>query len=59
MPVWDGYCLFAVCLGTLGYCLELAALRPSVRHSAAESQYNFERALPMAAKPCPRLVSAR
>jgi hypothetical protein len=25
------------------------ALRPGVQHSAAESQYNFERALPMAA----------
>jgi hypothetical protein len=37
-----------VYLGSLGYCLELA-LRPGVQHSAAESQYNFERALPMAA----------
>ncbi len=44
----DGYCPCAVYLGTLGYCLELA-LRPGVQHSAAESQYNFERALPMAA----------
>ena len=44
----DGYCPFAVYLGRLGYCLELA-LRPGVQHSAAESQYNFERALPMAA----------
>ena len=44
----DGYCPFAVYLGTQGYCLELA-LRPGVQHSAAESQYNFERALPMAA----------
>jgi hypothetical protein len=35
-------------LGSLGYCLELA-LRPGVQHSATESQYNFERALPMAA----------
>jgi len=49
----DGYCPFAVYLGSLGYCLELA-LRPGVQHSAAESQYNFERALPMAA----RLVSS-
>jgi hypothetical protein len=32
----------------LGYCLELA-LRPGVQHSASESEYNFERALPMAA----------
>ena len=37
-----------VYLGSLGYCLELA-LRPGVQHSAAESAYNFERALPMAA----------
>lgn len=44
----DGYCPFAVYLGSLGYCLELA-LRPGVQHSAAEIQYNFERALPMAA----------
>ena len=44
----DGYCPFAVYLGSLGYCMELA-LRPGVQHSAAESQYNFERALPMAA----------
>jgi hypothetical protein len=44
----DGYCPFAVYLGSLGYCLELA-LRPGVQHSAFESQYNFERALPMAA----------
>ena len=44
----DGYCPFAVYLGSLGYCLELA-LRPGVQHSACESQYNFERALPMAA----------
>lgn len=44
----DGYCPFAVYLGSLGYCLELA-LRPGVQHSACETQYNFERALPMAA----------
>ena len=44
----DGYCPFAVYLGSLGYCLELA-LRPGVQHSALESEYNFERALPMAA----------
>ena len=35
-------------LGSLGYCRELA-LRPSVQHSASESEYNFERALPMVA----------
>ena len=45
----DGYCPLAVYLGSLGYCLELA-LRPGVQHSASESQYNFERALPMAAR---------
>lgn len=44
----DGYCPLAVYLGRLGYCLELA-LRPGVQHSALESEYNFERALPMAA----------
>ena len=44
----DGYCPFAIYLGSLGYCLELA-LRPGVQHSASESEYNFERALPMAA----------
>jgi hypothetical protein len=50
----DGYCPFAVYLGSLGYCLELA-LRPGVQHSALESEYNFERALPMAANLVPRL----
>ena len=44
----DGYCPFAVYLGSMGYCLELA-LRPGVQHSASESEYNFERALPTAA----------
>lgn len=44
----DGYCPFAVYLGTLGYCLELA-LRPGVQHSAKESEDNLARALPMAA----------
>jgi hypothetical protein len=44
----DSYCPFAVYLGSLGYYLELA-LRPGMQHSAAESEYNFERALPMAA----------
>lgn len=45
----DGYCPFAVYLGSLGYCLELA-LRPGVQHSAAESEYNFGRNLPMPAR---------
>jgi Transposase DDE domain group 1 len=44
----DGYCPLAVYLRQLGYCLELA-LRPGVQHSASESEYTFERALPMAA----------
>ena len=44
----DGYCLFAVYFGGLGYCLG-SALRPGVQHSATESEYNFERALPMTA----------
>jgi hypothetical protein len=44
----DGYCPFAVYLGSLGYCLELA-LRPGVQHSTSEREYNLERALPMAA----------
>lgn len=45
----DGYCPFAVYLGSLGYCLELA-LRPGEQHSASETEYNFERALPLAAR---------
>lgn len=44
----DGYCPLAVYLGRFGYCLELA-LRPGVQHSASESEYNFERVLPLAA----------
>jgi hypothetical protein len=44
----DGYCPLAVYLGSLGYCLELA-LRPGVQHSARESEYNLECALPLAA----------
>jgi len=44
----DGFTPSATYLGSLGYCLELA-LRPGVQHSASESEYNFERALPMAA----------
>ena len=54
----DGYCPFAVYLGSLGYCLELA-LRPGVQHSAAESQYNLERALPMAASLAPGALLVR
>ena len=44
----DGYCPLAVYLGSLGYCLELA-LRAGEQHSASETQYDFERVLPMAA----------
>jgi hypothetical protein len=43
----DGYCPLAAYLGTNGYCLELS-LRPGVQHSALETQYNFERVIPMA-----------
>jgi hypothetical protein len=43
----DGYCPLAAYLGTQGYCLELS-LRPGVQHSAAETEFNFERVLPMA-----------
>ena len=43
----DGYCPLAVYLGAHGYCLELA-LRPGVQHSTLETQYNFERVIPMA-----------
>lgn len=48
----DGYCPIASYLGTAGFCLELA-LRPGVQHSARESEYDFERIVPMAT----RLVS--
>jgi Transposase DDE domain group 1 len=44
----DGYCPWVAYLGTQGYCLELA-LRPGTQHSASESEYNFERVLPLAA----------
>jgi len=49
----DGYCPLAAYLGSVGFCLELA-LRPGSQHSASESQYNFERVLPLAC----RLVDA-
>jgi hypothetical protein len=45
----DGYCPLAACLGTQGFCLELA-LRPGTQHSASEIEYNIERVLPLAAK---------
>jgi Transposase DDE domain group 1 len=43
----DGYCPLAAYLGAHGYCLELA-LRPGTQHSACESEFNFERVVPMA-----------
>ena len=43
----DGYCPLATYLGAQGLCLELS-LRPGVQHSARETQYNFERVIPMA-----------
>ena len=43
----DGYCPVATNLGAQGLCLELS-LRPGVQHSARETQYNFERVIPMA-----------
>jgi len=43
----DGYCPLAAYLGSHGYCLELA-LRPGQQHSARETDFNFERLVPMA-----------
>jgi hypothetical protein len=43
----DGYCPLAAYLGSQGFCLELS-LRPGVQHSALETQFNFERVIPMA-----------
>jgi Transposase DDE domain group 1 len=43
----DGYCPLAAYLGSHGFCLELA-LRPGAQHSASETQFNFERVIPMA-----------
>lgn len=43
----DGYCPLAAYLGSHGFCLELA-LRPGVQHSARETEFNFERVIPMA-----------
>jgi hypothetical protein len=43
----DGYCPLATYLGSHGLCLELA-LRPGEQHSVHETQYNFERVIPMA-----------
>ena len=54
----DGYCPLACYLGTQGYCLELA-LRPGTQHSACETEYNFERVLPLAARLTPEPLLAR
>ncbi len=43
----DGYCPLAAYLGEHGFCLELA-LRPGTQHSAAETEFNVERIVPMA-----------
>jgi len=43
----DGFCPLATYLGSHGYCLELS-LRPGVQHSALETEFNFERVIPMA-----------
>jgi hypothetical protein len=43
----DGYCPLVAYLGSHGFCLELA-LRPGVQHSAAETDFNLERVIPMA-----------
>ena len=43
----DGYCPLAAYLGSYGFCLELA-LRPGVQHSAAQTDFNLERVVPMA-----------
>lgn len=43
----DGYCPLAAYLGSHGFCLELA-LRPGVQHSAAETDFNLQRVIPMA-----------
>lgn len=43
----DGYCPLASYLGSHGFCLELS-LRPGVQHSALETDFNFERVIPMA-----------
>jgi len=45
----DGCCPIASCLGTAGFCLELA-LRAGVQHSTRESEYDLQRVLPMATR---------
>ena len=43
----DGFCPLAAYFGAYGYCMELA-LRPGVQHSARETDFNFERVIPLA-----------
>ena len=43
----DGYCPLAAYLGSHGFCLELA-LRPGLKHSASETDFNLERVIPLA-----------
>jgi hypothetical protein len=47
----DGFCPLAACLGTQGYCLQLA-LRPGTQHSAFETPYDLEHVLPLAQRLC-------
>ena len=43
----DGHCPLAAYLGAHGYCLKLA-LGPGMQHSARETDFNFQRLLPLA-----------
>jgi Transposase DDE domain group 1 len=43
----DGYCPLAAYLGSHGFCLDLA-LRPGVQHSAAQTDFDLQRIIPMA-----------
>ena len=55
----DGYCPGATYLGREGFCLDLS-LRPGVQHSAAQTDLDLTRVLPMAAAltPLPLLFRA-
>ena len=54
----DGHCPLVCYLGTQGYCLELA-LRPGTQHSPCETEYNFERVLPLVARLTPEPLLTR
>ncbi len=43
----DGYCPLATYLGSHGFCPDLA-LRPGAQYSAAETDFNLHRIIPMA-----------